>query len=684
MPIDTFNMKTRGIVMLWLCLFMTVSTHAKDHDVALDRVFNYKKSIQSDVNGVTMNVYLRYHFRTDKKNKLLLTVPSMYVLARKNNNEFVGESYSKVTFSEIQKYESTLQVAVGTVPRYKNVMPTMIPLMTPKLYDVTIVGDHLLSPFHPQNEPIYRYGVTSLTDNRVEIVFRPKKYNTQLVSGRAVADATTGRIMHVEFSGEYDMIRFRANVDMGEEGVLSLLPKSSNMEGTFKYLGNKIRGDYQIEYNQESCLPDSIVNSHDRALMDSLRPFPLPSSLAALYHQSDSIDSLRSLSAKKVRKKNVAKTILWDAVGDNLVNRIKGHFGSNDQGYFRISPILNPLYMGYSERKGIYYKMKLNLSYDFTPNRLIQTTTRFGYLFKYHQFYFNIPVRYTYDSEKNGYVELQVGNGNRITSSSVRKQLKDYNVNIPDDEKSNNDKLDYFYDTYVKFRANHNISKRWSVATGFTYHRRSAIYKDFFKSIDMPLVYTSMAPMFLTQVMPWEERGPVFTLCYEQGIKGLANSGMEYGRMEYDASWMRRLYRMRTISMRLGTGFYLLKGDKTFFLDYENFKDDNIPGGWNDDWTGDFQLLSRDDYNTSRYYVRANVTYESPLMLMSRLPVAGKVIEMERIYVSGLLGENTHPYTEVGYGFTNRLFSIAAFVATKNLKYDGFGIKIGLELFGDW
>ena len=85
--------------MLWLCLFMTVSTHAKDHDVALDRVFNYKKSIQSDVNGVTMNVYLRYHFRTDKKNKLLLTVPSMYVLARKNNNEFVGESYSKVTFS---------------------------------------------------------------------------------------------------------------------------------------------------------------------------------------------------------------------------------------------------------------------------------------------------------------------------------------------------------------------------------------------------------------------------------------------------------------------------------------------------------------------------------------------------------------------------------------------------------
>jgi hypothetical protein len=683
MPIDTFNMKTRGIVMLWLCLFMTVSTHAKDHDVALDRVFNYKKSIQSDVNGVTMNVYLRYHFRTDKKNKLLLTVPSMYVLARKNNNEFVGESYSKVTFSEIQKYESTLQVAVGTVPRYKNVMPTMIPLMTPKLYDVTIVGDHLLSPFHPQNEPIYRYGITSLTDNRVEIVFRPKKYNTQLVSGRAVADATTGRIMHVEFTGEYDMIRFHANVDMGEEGVLSLLPKSSNMEGTFKYLGNKIRGSYLIEYNQDPCLPDSIVNSHDRALMDSLRPLPLPSYLAALYHHSDSIDSLRNLRPKKVRKKNVAKTILWDAVGDNLVNRIKGHFGSNDQGYFRISPILNPLYMGYSERKGVNYKMKLNLNYDFSPTQTLRTTARLGYFFKLHQFYFNIPIRYTYNTEKNGYVEIQVGNGNRITSSSIRQQLME---EFPDmmDWDENNERTDYFKDMYMKVRSNHDITKHWGVALGVTFHRRSAVDKEFFRSINMPDSYHSFAPMFQTKWWPWGDLGPIFTLSYEQGINGIGKANMEYGRAELDASWLRKFYRMRSLSMRFGSGYYLLRGHDAYFLDFENFREDNMPGGWNDDWTGEFQLLHRDMYNTSRYYLRANLTYESPLMLMSRLPIVGKVIEMERIYVSGLVADQLHPYTEWGYGFTNRLFSIGVFMATRNFKYDGIGCQIGLELFRDW
>ena len=181
----------------------------------------------------------------------------------------------------------------------------MIPLMTPKLYDVTIVGDHLLSPFHPQNEPIYRYGVTSLTDNRVEIVFRPKKYNTQLVSGRAVADATTGRIMHVEFSGEYDMIRFRANVDMGEEGVLSLLPKSSNMEGTFKYLGNKIRGDYQIEYNQENCLPDSIVNS-------TFAWFLKQAAAAAFIIAIMKSDAAKRYTTSWARVKNVTGIERWD------------------------------------------------------------------------------------------------------------------------------------------------------------------------------------------------------------------------------------------------------------------------------------------------------------------------------------------------------------------------------------
>ena len=81
----------------------SLSVHAKDQidTIALNRVFNYRSVMQDNIEGTTMNVYLRYHLRTDKKNKLLLTVPSMYVLARKNNREFVGETYRKVKFLDV-------------------------------------------------------------------------------------------------------------------------------------------------------------------------------------------------------------------------------------------------------------------------------------------------------------------------------------------------------------------------------------------------------------------------------------------------------------------------------------------------------------------------------------------------------------------------------------------------------
>ena len=107
---------------------------------------------------------------------------------------------------------------------------------------------------------------------------------------------------------------------------------------------------------------------------------------------------------------------------------------------------------------------------------------------------------------------------------------------------------------------------------------------------------------------------------------------MEYERFEFDLSWKKRLRTLRSLSLRLGGGFYTSKSDNSYFLDYVNFREENIPGGWNDDWTGEFQLLNGNWYNASEYYVRTNITYESPLMFLSRIPYIGRLMEMERIY----------------------------------------------------
>jgi hypothetical protein len=119
-------------------------------------------------------------------------------------------------------------------------------------------------------------------------------------------------------------------------------------------------------------------------------------------------------------------------------------------------------------------------------------------------------------------------------------------------------------------------------------------------------------------------------------------------------------------------------------MDFSNFRDNNLPGGWDDDWTGNFQLLSSKLYNESMYYLRGNVSYESPLLAASMVPVVGRFVERERVYLSSLLIDKHRPYTEIGYGFTTRLVSLAFFSSFSGFEYQESGIKFAFELFRRW
>lgn len=137
---------------------------------------------------------------------------------------------------------------------------------------------------------------------------------------------------------------------------------------------------------------------------------------------------------------------MWNSFGDYVINRTKGNFGAKDQGAFRISPILNPLYLSYSGRRGVTYKLKLNGSYKFSLNRDISIEFKAGYSFKQNQFYFNIPIRFNFNKRRNGYIGLDIGNGNRITNSSIVDQIKHESLDSIDWDKL---ELDYFKDFYV-------------------------------------------------------------------------------------------------------------------------------------------------------------------------------------------------------------------------------------------
>ncbi len=656
-----------------------ISAEPLSDSLILQRVLTYKQSVSEEVKGIHTNVYFRYLFKTDKRNITLMAIPSMYAISR-GRREYVGETYSKIYIKDNSISEAIRQLNIGTIPHHKNAMTTLLKYLMPNIYDVTILDNHILSPFNAHNTKLYKYDITNLTDNRSEIVFRPKLFNTQMISGSAIVDRITGKIIRMRFNGEYDMIKFHIDVTMGIRGIYSLIPKKCDIEAVFHFVGNKIEASYHSIYDNPVTLPDSIVNSHDMKLMDEIRPDVLPQDFKDIYLRYDSIYNTTDTVVNIKENKRWDK-ILWNVFGDHIINRTKGNFGANDQGAFRVSPILNPLELSYSGRKGITYKLKINGSYRFSLNKDISLSFNSGYSFKQHQLYFQAPVRFTYNKKRNGYAEIEVGNGNRITNSNIVDQIKNETL---DSINWDNMNLDYFKDFYFKFKANYDLSEKWSIQPGIVYHKRSAVDKTGFEQANRPAKYYSFAPSLQIQYRPYGWTGPIFTTDYERGIKNVFNSGMEYERFEFDASWKKQFYSLKAISLRVGSGFYTSKSKNSYFLDYTNFREENIPGGWNDDWTGEFQLLNSNWYNASEYYVRTNVTYESPLMLLSRIPYVGRLMEIERIYINTLFVEHLHPYVEYGYGFTNRFFSMGIFLATRNTKFEGFGCRFGFELFRDW
>ena len=212
----------------------------------------------------------------------------------------------------------------------------------------------------------------------------------------------------------------------------------------------------------------------------------------------------------------------------------------------------------------------------------------------------------------------------------------------------------------------------------------SAIKDKGFEVMDKPTRYNATSWVGILTLRPWGWKGPIMTVNYERTFHSLSKKSMNFEKWEVDCSYLKKLPSLRSISFRLGGGVYTSNMQKNYFLEFNNFSSNYIPGGWNDDWSGEFELLHDNWYNSSKYYLRANTTYESPMLLLSWIPYIGTQIEKERIYLSALNLSHLSQYYELGYGFTNRVFSMGVFSGFTKRGYDSIGVKFGFELFERW
>ena len=353
-----------------LCMSVSIIAKEKEEALILNRIYEYRKANLSEFKSLEENIYMKFRYNVEKRNFALWLIPTTYVLA-KDPREYIRESYSTAKFKDVHNFDVNSQVLTGTVRHNHMAMPTLVDFMTPDIYDMAFYEGHVLSPFNKHNRRYYRYTQISLMNGATRIDFRPKLYNTQLLNGYAIVETETGRILRTVLNGEFDMITFRTEITQNEKEGRTLMPAKCNTAATFRFLGNRITVLFNAYYNCPTTLPDSITSISSRELMDSIRPVPLNRLDKAIYEAYDKEREASDLAAAAdtvPHKPNLWKKIFWDTIGETLVTPIDAQTKSGGA-YFRISPIINPLYVSYSGSRGFRYKMKFRSLFRFSQHR---------------------------------------------------------------------------------------------------------------------------------------------------------------------------------------------------------------------------------------------------------------------------------------------------------------------------
>ena len=670
-----------------MLIFMPAICFAKvrNDSTILEKMWSYRRNYAHYTSSGGTNTYMRYTLNTERRNFTMFLVPTLYSFA-KGERLYISEIYGKMEAEGPHSFITKPQVISSTIPHERQISTAFTDFLTPNIYDMTIYEEKILSPFYRKNRRYYRYEINNSDANLVHVTFRPKLKNTQLVKGYALVNANTGRVVYTMYDGEFDMLKFHVDAVYNNDGLNSIVPQRCVSDLNFKFVGNRISSHFLATYDTPTTLPDSLNEVNDRQMMDSLRTFQLNDEEKSIYQKYDEERERDLEEAKRAKeqedslhpKKRSVGDVLWN-IGDHLVTSSHADAMGAD---FSLSPIINPQYISYSHSRGLSYKIQVGARYNWNKKRYLTIQPQIGYNFKIKQFFHYTPIRMTYNPKRNGYAEIIVANGNRISNNSVKLAIENLNPGVENDEEFKNKDLEYFTDNYIQ-AVNNVAAFDWlEIKAGIVYHIRRADNESGMIEYDQPTVYRSFAPLLTLHVSPWR-KGPYFTLNYECGIKGVFASTLSYERYEFDASHQFKLDPLRQINLKSGFGMYT-KNKTTYFLDYANFRDENLPGGWEDDWTGNFQLVNSEWYNTSKYYFRFNTSYESPLLVFSFLPIIGKFIERETIYLSFLSIQHTRPYAEIGYGITNRFVSIGAFASFLNTSFKDFGLKFTFELFRKW
>lgn len=680
---------------------------APEADSIMARVYRLADSIGSRLTPFRSTVYVRHTRQTQRRNILTRLTPGMQRI-RRGRHRYLCERAFRFDYRPDRLIDAKEVAQSGIMPAIPTADALYQGHYTLSIYTPNLFTDRILSPFHRRTRAFYHFALrTRRTENgrRIAVItIRPHLSNAQLVSGEADIDERTGRVVRFALRYAYGWSTYHVSAEMGADDATMALPHRVTLASRLNYIGNLVDDALEtVSTYDTSPLPtlpaDTLRPRHDltarsllrtdttgiirsRQWFDAHRPYPLLPHQEAAYRTEGEVksDSLPALARS-------TEALLFDSHHLRMGRRTEMH----------LPAIITPSMVQWSGSKGVSLQTRLSLTCNLADDRALTVAPRLAYNFKEKQIYWRIPTSLAFWPHMDARLTLEIGGGDKMYNSAQADEVRHHLSGS-----SHYDTLRYIFDHFgfQYYRDNRlNLSLSLTPLPGLTlqpglrlHHRTLMGWNALSAATGMNRRLGSIAPRLRVEWTPGQyyytaghrriplySRWPTFMADAEYGLSTVS-APTGYTRLEGGATYRLPLFALRSLFFRVGAGVYTRR-EKNCFLDYDYFRYSYLPTGWNDELSGQFQLLDSHWYNEARSYVLTTTAYESPMLLVSRLPFLTRAVRTERLYVNLLHLSTLGYYTEWGYGIATPLLDAAAFVAFAGSRQSGLGVKFVFHLF---
>lgn len=731
----------RLLLVMWLIVFLPFIVHAQNATHPERLIFHFADSINTllgnsandnNIDECTTTLYLRHNMFTRRRGPIVRYIPNMPRLER-GTHRYLTEVQMQIQFHPFGETDCKI-IACNSNARY--LQPERFGAwgrFSFQIYRPKLFIDRLLNPFCRRNSIYYKYtSRQSMPSNEAKVPtmrvdIRPRFNNDQLAKGYADINTITGAVVHFELSFRYQLQNVSVNAQIGHDGYMQLVPTAMRTISDFKLFGNRVYEicdiyptynfkcpattlqykNKQYDLTQQCILRiDTTHINLSASYFDTIRPIALHDDaehiIARIMQQQARSDLSDPVSLQKDSTTHSTDThaIINEQTQDILLSSHKFNLTNNGNAKLELPPIVTPSMIQWSGNKGLSLRTRLRFNFNKqrnTSDNKIEITPSVGYSFKQKQIYWSTPLTWRLAPAINGELQFEAGGGarnyNNRQAEELRHKLQGY---------EHYDSLQHIIDSYGfhDYRDTHlqtdfsfSPSPGIVFTPGFRYHRRTLVeWNKLAQSAGLAHYLSTIGPRVQIEWTPAQyyyrqgkrriplySRYPTFMFCYERGY-GFEHGSTHFERIEGDVRYRVPLYAMRTLYVRVGGGFFTHRG-KDCFLDYDFFRFNYMPQEWDDELSGDFQLLSSRWYNESRYYAHITTSYESPMLLLSRISPLSRAIQKERLYFNVLSVRSLGIYTELGYGISTHLLDAGLFTGISRRSAVKFGCKVAFHFF---